>query len=166
MNTYYRPVLQIEKSTSERAANVIGYVSLVAMIVYLLLKWFSLPAEVPAHFNAVGEVDRWGSKYELLILPVIAIVVTFFMELIERYPHVHNYPERLCDANVHAFYLNSRQMLNYMKNIVNLLFALLVYESISISLGDDTSLGISFALILVALFAVMIWKIIVSSKIK
>lgn len=166
MNTYYRPVLQIEKSTSERVANIIGYASLLAMVVYLVMKWSSLPAEVPAHFNGVGEVDRWGSKYELLILPVIAIVLTLIMELIERYPHVHNYPERLCETNVHAFYLNSRQMLNYMKNIVNMLFALLVYESISISFGDDTSLGISFALILVALFTVMIWKIIVSSKIK
>ncbi|MGE7024314.1 DUF1648 domain-containing protein [Solibacillus cecembensis] len=166
MNTYYRPVLQIEKSTSERIANSIGYTSLAAMVIFLLFKWSSLPAEVPAHFNAVGEVDRWGSKYELLILPVIAILLTFFMELIERYPHVHNYPERLCEANVHAFYLNSRQMLNYMKNIINLLFAFLVYESIGISFGDDSSLGFSFAIILIALFAVMIWKIIVSSKIK
>ncbi|MEG0439295.1 MAG: hypothetical protein RR587_08675, partial [Solibacillus sp.] len=74
--------------------------------------------------------------------------------------------ERLCEANVHAFYLNSRQMLNYMKNIINVLFAFLVYESIGISFGDDSSLGFSFAIILIALFAVMIWKIIVSSKIK
>ncbi|MEG0473729.1 MAG: DUF1648 domain-containing protein, partial [Solibacillus sp.] len=69
MNTYYRPVLQIEKSTLERVANSVGYTSLVAMVIFLLFKWSSLPAEVPAHFNAVGEVDRWGSKYELLILP-------------------------------------------------------------------------------------------------
>ncbi|MEG0472485.1 MAG: DUF1648 domain-containing protein [Solibacillus sp.] len=166
MNTYYRPVLHIEKSKTERIANNIGYASLVGMVLYLLLKWSVLPAEVPAHFNAVGEVDRWGSKYELLILPVIAIFITFFMELIERYPHVHNYPERLCEANVRAFYLNSRQMLNYMKNIINMLFAFLVYESIEISIGEYTALGLPFALILIALFAVMIWKIIVSTKIK
>lgn len=122
--------------------------------------------EVPAHFNAVGEVDRWGSKYEILILPVIAIILTFFMELIERYPHVHNYPERLCEANVHAFYLNSRQMLNYMKNIISVLFAFLVYESIGISDGENDTLGLPFALLLIALFAVIIWKIIVSTKIK
>ncbi|ATP39958.1 hypothetical protein CSE16_07785 [Solibacillus sp. R5-41] len=166
MNTYYRPVLHIEKSNSERVANIIGYASLVAMVLYLLLKWSSLPAQVAAHFNAAGEVDRWGSKYELLILPVIAILITFFMELIERYPHVHNYPERLCEANVHAFYLNSRQMLNYMKNIINMLFAFLVYESIEISVSDDIALGLPFGLFLFALFVVMIWKIIVSTKIK
>ena len=30
---------------------------------------FFLPDEMPAHYNAQGEVDRWGSKYEMLIFP-------------------------------------------------------------------------------------------------
>lgn len=31
---------------------------------------FFLPDEMPAHYNAQGEVDRWGSKYEMLIFPI------------------------------------------------------------------------------------------------
>lgn len=30
---------------------------------------------VPVHFNAFGEVDRWGSKYELLILPLVLVFI-------------------------------------------------------------------------------------------
>ena len=29
-----------------------------------------LPDRIPAHYNAAGAVDRWGSKYEVLIFPV------------------------------------------------------------------------------------------------
>lgn len=32
-----------------------------------------LPDRIPAHYNAAGVVDRWGSKYELLIFPAFLI---------------------------------------------------------------------------------------------
>ncbi|AZV40910.1 hypothetical protein BAOM_0199 [Peribacillus asahii] len=35
----------------------------------------TLPEEVLAHYNALGEVDRWGSKWELLILPGVGAFI-------------------------------------------------------------------------------------------
>lgn len=34
-----------------------------------------LPDQIPAHYNIYGEVDRWGSKWEIFILPIISIFV-------------------------------------------------------------------------------------------
>lgn len=34
--------------------------------------WF-LPEEIPAHYGVSGEVDRWGSKYESFIFPLLII---------------------------------------------------------------------------------------------
>ena len=42
-----------------------------------LLVLRELPAEIPVHFDFVGNITRWGSKYELLILPVILLLVSF-----------------------------------------------------------------------------------------
>lgn len=46
-----------------------------------LTAFFFMPDEVPVHFGINNEVDRWGSKYELLILPliIIAIGILFFL---------------------------------------------------------------------------------------
>ena len=33
----------------------------------------SLPDAIPAHYGAAGTVDRWGSKYEVLIFPAFII---------------------------------------------------------------------------------------------
>lgn len=33
-----------------------------------------LPMKVPMHYNAAGVVDRWGSKYECMIMPVIVLL--------------------------------------------------------------------------------------------
>lgn len=55
-------------------------------IVLLIVTWaftaamlMILPDTVPAHYNAAGEVDRFGSKYEQLILPlfITALAATF-----------------------------------------------------------------------------------------
>lgn len=40
--------------------------------------------EIPAHSDAMGNIDRWGSKYESFILPIIIIVVTLFWTLFLR----------------------------------------------------------------------------------
>lgn len=34
-----------------------------------------LPEQIPAHFNLAGEVDRWGSRLEIFILPVLVAVI-------------------------------------------------------------------------------------------
>lgn len=41
-----------------------------------------LPDKIPAHYNFAGEVDRYGSKFELLILPILTIVFVATMEII------------------------------------------------------------------------------------
>ena len=42
-----------------------------------LLVLRELPAEIPAHYDSAGNITRWGSKYEFLILPVILLLVSF-----------------------------------------------------------------------------------------
>ena len=166
MDLFERPKIDIPKTKMEWLADGLGYVSLAIMLAILLMQWDSLPEQVPAHFGANGEVDRWGSKWELLILPGIVIALNIFLKIFEKFPQVHNYPERLNESNVVAFYTNSRQAINYMKNIINLLFAYLVYNSISIALSGADSLGWPFYFILMLLFVVLGWKIVKSTKIK
>ncbi len=63
--------------------------------IYLLLTYFALgitlimlpflPDTVPAHYNALDEVDRYGSKYELLILPAMVIGFGYLMRGIAKF---------------------------------------------------------------------------------
>ena len=46
---------------------------LVGMILSLVLFWGSIPDQIPGHYNAAGEIDRWGSKWELLLLPFCGV---------------------------------------------------------------------------------------------
>ena len=50
-----------------------------------LTSFFFLPDEVPVHFNSSNQVDRLGSKYELLILPFVIMFLGIIFILIANH---------------------------------------------------------------------------------
>lgn len=67
---------------------LISCVPLVGTSVALLF----IPDRVPMHYDITGSVDRWGSKYEELIFPVIVLAFALFWTLLIIYykKHVRN----------------------------------------------------------------------------
>lgn len=60
------------------------YVLMVLPLIVTLIALPFLPDQIPAHYNAAGLADRWGSKYETLILPVMVILFGLFMLFMAR----------------------------------------------------------------------------------
>lgn len=50
--------------------------------IYLAYKWPRLPEQVPVHWNIEGEIDRYGSKWELLIIPILLPLLTYGIFLV------------------------------------------------------------------------------------
>ena len=44
-----------------------------------------LPERVPMHYDLAGNIDRWGSKYEALLFPVIILLFALFWHLFISY---------------------------------------------------------------------------------
>lgn len=141
MDNWKRPRLHIPKTKSEQMWDLVGYLFFIGSVLLLVVVWSHLPDQVPAHFNFKGEVDRYGSKYELIILPVIGLFTMLLLLTFEKHPEMHNYPKRFNESNAAQFYLHSRKMLNQLKNITLILFAILPFESVSMALGWTEGMG-------------------------
>lgn len=148
----YRPILHLPRTKIEIIMDIIGTTLFWGAILLIVINWGKIPESIPAHFNIEGDVDRWGSKYEFIILPVIGLFLNVIMSLLEKAPHMHNYPNRINESNAEQFYLHSRKLLNVVKNICLILFAYLIVQIGRIALGDIEKLGIGFIPILVILF--------------
>lgn len=159
-----RPKLKLAKTRFEIIFDSITVIAFFLSIIYLVNQWTVLPNEIPAHYNIAGEVDRWGSKWEMLIMPIIAMLMWLSMTVLEKYPHVYNYMNLRKD-NVREQYMNARLMLNVIKNIVVLLFVYITWNSVQVALEKSASLGSSFVFIFLgALFIPLMFFIIRSLK--
>lgn len=138
-----RPKLNIPKTRFEKLFDGFTAIVFLAWIGYLLIVWGQLPDEVPAHYDSAGVVDRWGSKWELLLLPIIACLLTVFLAFLEKHPEWHNYLN-LTEKNIKFQYKNSRMLLNVIKNEALLFFAYISFQSIQVALGKASSLGFAF----------------------
>ncbi|MGX6444278.1 DUF1648 domain-containing protein [Neobacillus sp. K501] len=156
--SWKRPTIDIPKTKSEKVWDMIGYSYLIGTLLFLVIVWGNLPDQVPAHFNGSGEVDRWGSTWELSILPIISLLLLAMMQFFEKHPEWHNYPARLNESNAKAFYLLSRKMMNILKNICLLILQTIQLESFAIAFGWFNGFGIWFlpAVFIAALLPILI----------
>ena len=54
-----------------------------------------MPEQVPMHYNASGEVDRMGSKYENLVFPICGAVIGFLFIVICKSRKVASFEEKV-----------------------------------------------------------------------
>lgn len=162
-----RSKLDIPKTAAERLTNITGYSIFIGAFVYAVTAFPFLPAEVPIHFGSDGEVNRYGSKYEMIILIIIPFFMIPMLEALERVPEMHNYPKRMNESNIGAFYLNSRQLLNVTKNGVLIIFAVLFIEITNYGISDQSTFGIfMIPLLIVLALGPIVWAMLRRRKIK
>lgn len=147
-----KPKLDIEKLVVAKVFDVLVVALFAAALVYLILQWNQLPDQIPAHFGADGEVDRYGSRVELLLLPFIGVIMWAGMSLLEKYPHTYNYLN-LRPHNVEIQYRYGVLFMNIIKNLSTLLFVFLIWQTVDIGLSRIPSLNMPiFVTLLVLLF--------------
>lgn len=66
-----------------------GYATIIVLMVLTVVITtvfiFILPESVPLHFNAAGEVDRVGSKFEIMLIPALGIGFGIALAIIARF---------------------------------------------------------------------------------
>lgn len=50
--------------------------------IYLAYIWNQLPEKVPMHWNINGEIDRYGEKIELIIIPILLPLLVYIIFLV------------------------------------------------------------------------------------
>lgn len=63
---------------------ILTYVLLGILLLAYIVSIPFLPDKIPMHYDINLQVDRYGSKYELLLVPFIALVFVILMEIIRK----------------------------------------------------------------------------------
>jgi uncharacterized membrane protein len=121
--------LKLKKSKYDILVEIVCSILLIGVLIYLFLNWNSIPEKIPGHYNAMGEIDRMGSKKELLVLPIISWLMYLGMTVLERFPQIWNTGVTVTDENKERVYRVLKNMLSTMKLIVVAVFVYLTINS-------------------------------------
>ena len=158
MTSEERPKLKIQLSPTDKVFELLGWGALLALWAWTGTSFSNLPDTIPTHFNAAGEADGFGSKASIIGLPVIATLLYIGLTLLNRVPHIFNFPTPVTEDNALKQYTNATRMIRYLKLILVFVFAGISYQTIQQANGTGEGLGLWFLpLTLVLIFVPLIY---------
>lgn len=122
------------------ALEALAVISLLMLWGLAMINYGQLPEQIPTHYNINGSPEGSGSKSTLWVLPVVGLLLYVFMTLINRRPEGFNYMVKITPENAAVQYRMATRVIRFMKAFVMLLFAFLVWRTVSIVNGEAKGL--------------------------
>jgi uncharacterized membrane protein len=139
-----RPKLKLELTLVDKTFEIVGWILIFAVWGLTITNYTSLPDTIPIHFNGSGQADGFGGKENIFTLPLIASILFFGLTILNKFPHIFNYPTNITLDNALSQYTNATRLIRYLKIIVVVIFGLITYMTIQNANGHADGLGIWF----------------------
>ena len=136
-----RPKIEIKLTQTDKILEAIGYSMLVIYWVMTIVSFSTLPENIPIHYNGLGEVDNYGGKASIFLLPIIGTFLFTILTVLNKNPENFNYNVEINEENAEKQYTNSTKMMRLMKLIVVFIFLMIDYLTIQTSKGNSEGLG-------------------------
>ncbi|HDR04662.1 MAG TPA: DUF1648 domain-containing protein [Candidatus Marinimicrobia bacterium] len=158
-----RPKISLQISAIDKILEIAGWLTLCVFWVLVILSYFKLPAIIPTHYNAGGEADAFGNKAFLFVLPGISTMLFGVLTILNRFPHLFNYPSPISFQNARQQYSNATRLIRYQKFIIVAAFAYISFVSIQTAKGPNNGLSLFFLPLFLALVFIPLTIAIVKS---
>lgn len=139
-----RPKIKLKLTTTDKALEIFGWISILAIWILTIANYTKLPDTIPTHYNGGGQADGFGGKATILTLPLIATVLFVGLAILNKFPHVFNYPTNITEDNALSQYTNATRLIRYLKFIIIIIFGLITLQTIRNANGETSGLGIWF----------------------
>ena len=107
----------------QRIAGILAPLILLGSIVYILIVWRTLPEQIPTHNNFAGEIDGYGGRGSLLLMPIIGLVTDLTVAICGRFPKSWNTGVRVTVLNRVRVYRLVRDLMADLRLSMALAFA-------------------------------------------
>jgi len=139
-----RPKLIIEHTRVDKVLEASCFIILIILWTGTIAGFSKLPDLIPSHFNAGGQADDYCDRISIFTLPIVATVLYIGMTILNRYPHIYNYPARVTVDNARHLYTSATRLIRVLKLAVIVIFSGIVLMTYKTSLTDGYGLGTWF----------------------
>lgn len=139
-----RPKLKLELTKIDKIVEIMGWLLICANWALVINTYKSLPNIIPTHYNGAGLADGFGDKSMIFTLPLVATVLFVGLTILNRFPHIFNYPTDISTNNALKQYTNATRLIRYLKVVFVVIFGLISYQTIKHAKGQTEGLGVWF----------------------
>lgn len=133
----------------QRILGILSPVVLLGAIVFVLIRWPQLPAQIPSNYNAAGKVTGYSSRGLLFLMPAIGLIGDALIAIVERIPQTWNTGVRVTLYNRVRVYRLVRDLMAELRLALALSFAgITVCQSLAL---EHLSGNVTGALVLISL---------------
>ncbi len=151
-----RPKIELKLTQTDMILEIFGWAAIFGIWTLTLVNYFELPEIIPTHFNGIGKADGFGNKANILILPFVSTLLFVGLTILNKYPHVFNYPSEITNENALHHYTNATRLIRYLKLIIVIIFGLIVFKTIQNVKGSADGLGTWFLPSIIAMIFIPI----------
>jgi uncharacterized membrane protein len=132
----------MEHATKKEAEwlEVASLLVLITLWVICIAGYKSLPQNIPSHYNALGEPDKFSDRSSIYILPAVATVVYMMLSILGRIPGVAGFKPHGLGSRPAANYM-LQTLLRTLKLATLVVFGMIILLTFQTSLGRADGLG-------------------------
>lgn len=161
------PDRPLSHTLPDRILRILAYLGLGALLsasALVIIRW---PDAAPVHFNAAGDPDRWGSAWEVALVPVAGCALFGLLSFLSGRPRIFNYPWTITPENAERHHLLARRMMLALRAVLAWVFVFLVLGMLRVAQGDADGLGPLFLpFILAGTLGILLWYFIAAGSVK
>jgi uncharacterized membrane protein len=158
-----RPKTKLNLTILDKTFELVGWISIVTVWVLIITNFNNLPDIIPTHYNGSGQANGFGGKAVILILPFIATILFIGLTILNKFPHIFNYPTNITEENVLRQYTNATKLIRYLKLIIVIIFGLITFKTIQNTSGQEDGLGVWFLPLTIGLIFIPLTYFIIKS---
>lgn len=150
--------MKIKRKKFDIILNILCWIILASTMLFLIITWSKIPDTIPMHYDSAGNIDRFGSKLEILVLPIIILIVYTFITIIEKFPEAWNTGVKVTEENKERVYST---LLHLISTIKFIMVGMVAYLTVHTALSLELSAWFTpiFILAIFGNFVYWIWKL-------
>ena len=137
------PKIEFKLTKLEKSLEIMGYFLLVALWIFVIFSYSSLPDQIPS----VGKADQYRGRNSIFIFPIICTFLFVLVSLRGNNPEDFFYKVKITEENREALYRNQLNFIRVSKIMVSSLFLLISMKTTQLSKSGSEELGIGFLLL-------------------
>jgi len=162
-----RPKIKLSFTPIDKAFEITGWLMLFSIWILVIANYSEMPDVIPNHYDITGKADGYGGKSSVLGLVSIATALFAGLTILNKFPHIFNYPGKVTEVNALVQYKNSTRFIRYLKLVIVILFWFIAFKTIQHAKGTNDDLGMwVLPLTLGLIFIPLVYTIIKSIKAK